>query len=138
MSFFILLISTLDVLVLVFFRILLLRCIYTRRFNFLTNAFYVFDLGLHFYLGLKNEPWFGPAGSENNRVFGMCKAWLRHLFKCAFTACGCVFKVITLVGWNQWIFFENATTCSKHIQKMLVATQLKLRVVTQLYRDWNF
>jgi len=20
---------------------------------------------LHFYLGLKNEPWFGPAGSEN-------------------------------------------------------------------------
>jgi len=29
----------------------------------------------------------------------------------AFTACDCVFKVITLVGSNQRNYFENATEC---------------------------
>jgi hypothetical protein len=34
-------------------------------------------------------------------------------FQGVFTACGCVFKEITLVGSNQSIFFEKATACSK-------------------------
>ncbi len=25
-------------------------------------------IALHFYLGLKNEPWFGPASSENSCI----------------------------------------------------------------------
>jgi len=47
-------------------------------------------------------------------------------FTHAFTACGCVFKEITLVGSNQGNFFENATACSKRIRKTFVATQLKV------------
>ncbi len=27
----------------------------------------------HFYLGYWNQPWFGPAGSENACIFHMCK-----------------------------------------------------------------
>jgi len=46
-------------------------------------------------------------------------------FQNAFTACSCVFKVITLVWANQRNFFENTTTCSKRMWKTLVATQLK-------------
>ncbi len=46
-------------------------------------------------------------------------------FTHAFTACSCVFKVITLVWANQRDFFENATACSKRMRKTLVATQLK-------------
>jgi len=38
-------------------------------------------------------------------------------FQGAFTACGCVFKVITLVGSNQDTYFENATACSKRTLK---------------------
>jgi len=30
-------------------------------------------LALCFYLGLKNEPWFGPVGSENACIFRMRK-----------------------------------------------------------------
>ncbi len=45
-------------------------------------------------------------------------------FTHAFTACSCVFKVITLVGLNQGNFFENVIACSKHMRKTLVATQL--------------
>jgi hypothetical protein len=45
-------------------------------------------------------------------------------FTHAFTACGCVFKEITLVGSNQGNYFENATTCSKRMLKTRVATQL--------------
>ncbi len=45
-------------------------------------------------------------------------------FPRAFTACGCVFKVITLVGLNQGNFFENAIACSKRKLKTTVATQL--------------
>jgi hypothetical protein len=44
------------------------------------------------------------------------------LFQLAFTACGCVFKVITLVQSNQLNFFENATACSKRTLKTRVAT----------------
>jgi len=43
----------------------------------------------------------------------------------AFTACGCVFKEITLVGSNQGNFFDNATACSKRTLKTTVSTQLK-------------
>jgi len=46
-------------------------------------------------------------------------------FTHAFTACGCVSKVITLVWANQGNVFENATACSKRTLKTIVATQLK-------------
>ncbi len=49
-----------------------------------------------------------------------CHECFRH----AFTACGCVFKEITLVGSNQGNYFENATACSKRMLKTTVATQL--------------
>jgi len=45
-------------------------------------------------------------------------------FTHAFTACGCIFKEITLVDSNQGNYFENATACSKRMLKTLVATQL--------------
>ena len=45
-------------------------------------------------------------------------------FRHAFTACSCVFKVITLVGSNHSNYFDNATACSKRTLKMRVATQL--------------
>jgi len=43
-------------------------------------------------------------------------------FTHAFTAWGCVFKEITLVGSNQGNYFENATACSKRTLKKTVAT----------------
>jgi hypothetical protein len=46
-------------------------------------------------------------------------------FMHAFTACGCVFKEITLVGSNQGNYFENATACSKRMRKTTFAMQLK-------------
>jgi len=45
-------------------------------------------------------------------------------FTHALTACGCVFKEITLVGSNQGNYFENATACCKRTLKTTVATQL--------------
>jgi hypothetical protein len=45
-------------------------------------------------------------------------------FSHAFTACGCVFEEITLVGSYQGNYFENATTCSNRTLKTTVATQL--------------
>jgi hypothetical protein len=50
-------------------------------------------------------------------------------FEQAFTACSCVFKVITLIGSNQGNYFKNTIACSKRTLKTTVATQLyKLRV----------
>jgi len=49
-------------------------------------------------------------------------------FTHAFTACGIVFKEITLVGSNQGNYFENATACSKYTLKTTVATQLKSKI----------
>jgi len=46
-------------------------------------------------------------------------------FTHAFTACSCVFKVITLVGSNRGNYFENATACSKRTLKTTVIIQLK-------------
>jgi len=46
-------------------------------------------------------------------------------FQHAFTACNCVFKVMTLVGSNQGNYFENTTACSKRTLKTRLATQLK-------------
>jgi len=43
-------------------------------------------------------------------------------FQRAFTACSCVFKVITLIRANQRNYFENATACNKRTLKTLVAT----------------
>jgi len=57
-------------------------------------------------------------------------------FQHAFTACSCVFKVITLVWANQRNFFENAFTCSKRMRKTLVETQLKERIELPV-RDWD-
>jgi len=34
---------------------------------------------LHFYLGLKNEPWLGPAGSENACLFWRVATQLKGL-----------------------------------------------------------
>jgi len=45
-------------------------------------------------------------------------------FTHAFTACGYVFKEITLAGSNQDNYFENATACSKRTLNTTVATQL--------------
>jgi hypothetical protein len=45
-------------------------------------------------------------------------------FEHAFTACVCVFKVITLVWVNQDNYFENANACSKRTLKMTVSTHL--------------
>jgi hypothetical protein len=45
-----------------------------------------------------------------------------------FTACGIVFKEITLVGSNQGNYFENETACSKYTLKTTVATQLKSKI----------
>jgi len=46
-------------------------------------------------------------------------------FQRAFAACGCVFKVITLVWANQGNYFENTTSSSKCMLKTRVATQLQ-------------
>jgi len=53
-------------------------------------------------------------------------------FRRAFTACVCVFKVITLVGSSQRNYFENANACSKRTLKMTVITQLKRSLPTIL------
>jgi len=45
-------------------------------------------------------------------------------FQRAFTACVCVFKVITLVWANKSNYFENANACSKRTLKTTVSTQL--------------
>ncbi len=61
----------------------------------------------------------------------MCPNWYLLIklrcdtrFQRAFTGCGCVFKVIMLVGSNQKLFFENTTLRSKRMLKTRLATQL--------------
>jgi len=57
-------------------------------------------------------------------------------FQRAFTPCGCVFKVITLVGSNQRNYFENTNACSKRTLKTTVATQLKqLQIVSRIWES---
>jgi len=51
-------------------------------------------------------------------------------FTHAFTACGCVFKEITLVRSNQGNYFENATARGKRTLKTTVATQLYAHFIT--------
>jgi len=61
---------------------------------------------------------------------------LRCVFTHAFTACGCVFKEITLVWANQGNYFENATARSKRTLKTTVATQLyRVCLEFRLYLD---
>ncbi len=57
-------------------------------------------------------------------------------FQHAFTACNCVFKVMTLVGSNQGNYFENATACSKRMLKTTVATQLKCLYQKKWHHSW--
>jgi len=45
-------------------------------------------------------------------------------FTHAFTACGCVFKEITLVGSNQGNYFENATRWLAQTKVITLKTQL--------------
>jgi hypothetical protein len=70
------------------------------------------------------------------------KTWLKlccdERFTHAFTAYGCVFKEITLVGSNQRNYFENPTACSKHTLKTTVATQLKFRKVRKMNRTSTY
>ena len=54
-------------------------------------------------------------------------------FKCAFTACCCVFEEITLVGSNLLNYFENAKACSKYTLKTRVATRLKGTSKVKMY-----
>jgi hypothetical protein len=63
---------------------------------------------------------------ESGKKFHLRRFKLRcdDRFTHAFTACGCVFKEITLVGSNLGNNFENATACSKRKLKTTVATQL--------------
>ncbi len=69
--------------------------------------------------------------SSENRFFDFAVIFCYFKLSCderfaqAFTACGCVFKEITLVGSKQGNYFENATACSKRTLKTTVATQLK-------------
>jgi len=78
-------------------------------------------IALHFYLGLKNEPWFGPA------VF---KALLREAFSASVYFMQLRFQSNYLGNFNQRNFFENTTAYSKRPLKTRVAMQLKLLFVT--------
>ena len=80
-----------------------------------------------------------------NRHVDMCQCLMQNTweglklrcderFTHAFTACSCVFKVITLIWGNQGNYFENGTACSKRMRKTLVATQLKRLKVLQILR----
>ncbi len=65
--------------------------------------------------------------AKNDQIFtGSKLLTLRcdERFTQAFTACSCVFKVITLVSSNKGNYFQNATACSKRTLKTTVATQL--------------
>jgi hypothetical protein len=64
------------------------------------------------------------ATYSEKALFLLFKLRCDERFTHAFTACGCVFKEITLVGSNQGNYFENATACSKRSLKTTVATQL--------------
>ena len=51
-------------------------------------------------------------------------------FQRAFTACCCVFQVITLTGSNQCNYFENATACNKRSSDTRVATSLRYKTAS--------
>jgi len=90
-------------------------------------------------------------------IYGQIRSFLKlrcdERFTHAFTACGSIFKVITLVDSNQGNYFENATASSKRMRKTTVAMQLKatlhartmqyaLPIKTNLFRknlkiDWS-
>ncbi len=64
-----------------------------------------------------------PFNLPINRLLNL-KLRCNERFTHEFTACGCVFKEITLVGSNQGNYFENVIACSKRTLKTTVATQL--------------
>jgi len=45
-------------------------------------------------------------------------------FQCAFTACVCIFKAVTLALANQGNYFENANACNNRTLKTTVASHL--------------
>ncbi len=49
-------------------------------------------------------------------------------FTHVFTACGCVFKVIMLVGSNRGNYFENDAACSKRRWKRVSQRSLRIHV----------
>ena len=59
-------------------------------------------------------------------------------FQRVFTACCCVFKVITLLWSNLRNYFENAKACSKRTLKTRVATRLyglQVKILPFMVRD---
>jgi len=80
--------------------------------KFTHKTFFTF-LNLLFIIKRFNE--------ERYKLKLCCNMRFQHVF----TACGCVFKVITLFLSSQSNYFKNATTCSKITLRTRVATQLK-------------
>jgi hypothetical protein len=66
-----------------------------------------------------------PTKFDRSSLKERTKATFNTRFQLAFTACGCVFKEITLVGSNQSNFFERAPACNKRMLKTTVSIQLK-------------
>jgi len=97
----------------------------------LLNKFLTWDLIVEEYdaLFVQDQNNFNRSKSFKSRNFynwEELKLRCDSRFQRAFTACSCVFKLITLIGSNQGNYFENATTCSKRMRKTLVATQLNI------------
>jgi len=69
------------------------------------------------------------------RYFLRLKLSCDSRFQRAFTACVCVFILVTLVWANQGNYIENANACSKRTLKTIVVTQLKFhnRIVSVLF-----
>jgi len=78
------------------------------------------QMGKQYVPGLLNVSMLWSLSVERPNVKLRCDERFTH----AFTACGCVFKEITLVDSNQDNYFENVTACSKRTLKTTVATQL--------------
>jgi len=71
--------------------------------------------------------------TKPSTLFDSIKLRCDERFAHEFTACRCVFEVITLVWANQGNYYKNRTTCSKRMHKTLVATQLYERTL----KVWN-
>jgi len=70
-----------------------------------------------------------------NEIFKLC---CDTRFQRAFTACGFVYKVITLFGSNQSNYIVNANACSKRMLKTHVATQFWSAIYCFLKDRCNF
>jgi len=97
-----------------------LKTIFRRKHNYKKWLNYNISLKM-----LEEFPAWVIKVERGRNTFWTFKLSCDSRFQHAFTACCCVFKVITLFLANQRNFFENATTFSKRMRKTLVATQLK-------------